>query len=84
MVKMHVLATSLAPLGGIRGARARVGGQDGKLWNGTNGRSGELSHSNDVIGACICSNDVMCVALPIVGAWSMAVFLWQLFEYLLL
>ena len=32
-------------------------GQDGKLWNGTNGRSGELNHSNDVIGACICSND---------------------------
>ena len=23
----------------------------------------------------------MCVALPIVGAWSMAVLLWQLFEY---
>jgi hypothetical protein len=33
-------------------------GQDGKLWNGRNGRSGKLSHSNDVIGACICSNDV--------------------------
>ena len=28
--------------------------QDGKLWNGRNGRSGKLSHSNDVIGACIC------------------------------
>ena len=28
-------------------------GQDGKLWNG---RSGKLSHSNDVIGACLCSN----------------------------
>ena len=27
-------------------------GQDGKLWNGRNGRSGKLSHSNDVIGAC--------------------------------
>ena len=26
-------------------------GQDGKLWNG------KLSHCNDVIGACICSND---------------------------
>ena len=25
-------------------------GQDGKLWNGRNGRSGKLSHSND---ACI-------------------------------
>ena len=49
-----------------------------------NGTSGKLSHSNDVIGACICSNDVKCVALPIVGAWSMAVFLWQVFEYLLL
>ena len=35
-------------------------GQDGKL-NGRNGRSGKLSHSSDVIGACICSNDVnMC------------------------
>ena len=30
-------------------------GQDGKLRNGRNGRSGKLSHSN---GACICSNDV--------------------------
>ena len=28
-------------------------GQDGKLWNGRNGRSGKLSHSSD---ACICSN----------------------------
>ena len=27
-------------------------GQDGKLWNGWNGRSGKLSHSSDVIGAC--------------------------------
>ena len=26
-------------------------GQDGKLWNGRNGRSGKLSHSSDVIGA---------------------------------
>ena len=51
MVKMHVLAPSLTPRGGIFG-------QDGKLWNGRNGRSGTLSHSNDVIGACICSNDV--------------------------
>ena len=33
-------------------------GQDGKLWNGRNGRSGKLSHSSDVIGACICSNGV--------------------------
>ena len=33
-------------------------GQDCKLWNGRNGRSGKLSHSSDVIGACICSNDV--------------------------
>ena len=33
-------------------------GQDGKLWNGRNGRSGKLSHSNDVVGACICSIDV--------------------------
>ena len=24
-------------------------GQDGKLWNGRNGRSGKLSHSSDVI-----------------------------------
>ena len=35
-------------------------GQDGKLWNGRNGRSGKLSHSNDVIGACISSKK--CVA----------------------
>ena len=27
-----------------------------KLRNGRNGRSGKLSHSSDVIGACICSN----------------------------
>ena len=33
-------------------------GQDGKLWNGRNGRSGKWSHSSGVIGACICSNDV--------------------------
>ena len=32
-------------------------GQDCKLWNGRNVRSGKLSHSNDVMGACICSND---------------------------
>ena len=31
-------------------------GQDGKLWNGRNGRSGKLSHSSVKIGACICSN----------------------------
>ena len=31
-------------------------GQVGKLWNGRNGRSGKMSHSNDVIGAYICSN----------------------------
>ena len=47
-MKMHVLAPSLTPLGGILV----------RLWNGRNGRSGKLSHSNDVIGACICSNDV--------------------------
>ena len=29
--------------------------QNGMLWNDRNGRSGKLSHSNDVIGAC---NDV--------------------------
>ena len=33
-------------------------GQDGKLWNGRNSRSGKLSHSNDVIGAYIYSSDV--------------------------
>ena len=33
-------------------------GEDGKLWNGRNGRSQKLSHSLDVIAACICSNDV--------------------------
>ena len=49
VVKMHALAPSLTP---------RDLGQDGKLWNGRNGRSGKLSHSSDVIGACICSNDV--------------------------
>ena len=31
-------------------------GQDGKLWNARNGRSGKLSHYRDKIGACICSN----------------------------
>ena len=55
-------------------------GQDGKLWNGRNGRRGKLSHSSNEIGACICSNVVLhvyvCVAL---GAWSMPVLLWQLF-----
>ena len=30
-------------------------GQNGKLWNGRKSKSGKLSHSNDVIGACICS-----------------------------
>ena len=29
-------------------------GQDGKLWNSRNGRSGKLNHSNDVVDA---SND---------------------------
>ena len=29
-------------------------GQDGKMWNGRNGRSDKLSHFNDMIGACIC------------------------------
>ena len=48
MVKMRVLPNSLGwDLG-----------QDGTLWNGRNGRSGKLIHSNDVISACICSNDV--------------------------
>ena len=28
-------------------------GQDGKLWNGRDGSSNKLSHSNEVIGACI-------------------------------
>ena len=27
-------------------------GQDGKLWNGRNGKSGKLSHSSDEICAC--------------------------------
>ena len=31
-------------------------GQDGKLWNGRDCRSGKLSHSSDVIDTCICSN----------------------------
>ena len=31
-------------------------GQDGKLWNGSNGRSSKLSYSSDDIVACICSN----------------------------
>ena len=30
--------------------------QDSKLRNGSNGRSGKLSHSCDEICACICSN----------------------------
>ena len=41
-------------------------GQDCKLWNG---RSSELCHSSDVIGACICSNvEHVCVAPPSMGA----------------
>ena len=43
MVKMHALAPSLTP----------HLGQDGKLWNGRNGRSGKLSHSSDVIGVFV-------------------------------
>ena len=35
-----------------------VGSWAGWLWNSRNGRSGKLSHSNDVIGGCLCSNDV--------------------------
>ena len=32
-------------------------GLDGKLWYDRNGRSGKLSHSNEVIDTCTCSND---------------------------
>ena len=49
---MHALAPSLTPRGGILVRMVA------KLWIGRNGRSGKLSHSSDVIGACICSNDV--------------------------
>ena len=31
-------------------------GQDGEFWNGTNGMRGKLSHSSDVIDACICTH----------------------------
>ena len=48
-------------------------------WNGRKGRSDKLRHSNDAIGACICSKHVnACVWLypcSIVGAWSMAMLL---------
>ena len=58
----------------LYGERASSGwdlGQDGKLWNGRNGRSGKLSHSNDMIGACICSNDVnMCGSAYCRGQWQ--------------
>ena len=64
-------------------------GQDGKLRNGRNGRSGKLSHSSDEIGACIkfvlvliCT--YVCVTLPKVGAWSMAVLLRQLLLFIYL
>ena len=33
-------------------------GQDGKLWNRRNGRSGKLSHSDDVMHVVSCFNDV--------------------------
>ena len=33
-------------------------GQDGEFSNGRNGKSGELSHSSDVIDACTCINSV--------------------------
>ena len=33
-------------------------GQDGKLWNRRNGRSGKLSHSDDMMHVVSCSNDV--------------------------
>ena len=58
-------------------------GQNGKWWNGRNGKSGKLSHSNDVIGALFVLMLIykyVC-APPSVGAWSMAALLWQLFEY---
>ena len=40
-----------------------------------------MSHSGDEICACICSTVYVCGAPPTVGAWSMSVLLWQLFEY---
>ena len=52
-------------------------GEDGKLWNGS---SGKLSQSNDVIVLMLICMYVFVVP-PVVGAWSMAVLLWQLFEY---
>ena len=48
-VIMHVLASSLTPRGGILVRMVNCG----MVYR--NGRSGRLSHSNDVIGACICS-----------------------------
>ena len=41
----------------VKMCSARDLGHDGKLKNSRNGRSGTLSHSNDMIGACICSDD---------------------------
>ena len=58
-------------------------GQDGKLWNGRNGRSGKLSHSNDEIGACICFNvdlhvnvcaSAQCCLCMVNGSVTMAAF----------
>ena len=59
-------------------------GQDDKLQNGTNGTIGKLSHSNDVIGACICSNDVnVCSSAHCVCMVNSSVAM-AAFEYLLL
>ena len=57
-------------------------GQDGKLWNGRNGKSGKLGHSSDVIGACFCSNDVNVCGFAqcgcmVNGSVAMAVFLFS-------
>ena len=52
LLKMHALAPSLTPRGGIMVRMVSCG----MVYR--NGRSGKLSHSSDVIGACICSNDV--------------------------
>ena len=51
-MNMHVLAPSLTPRGGILVRMVSCGmvGMAGVVY--------KLSHSNDVFGACICSNDV--------------------------
>ena len=67
---IHILAPRLIP--------------QGELWNGRNGRSGKLRHSSDVIGECYYLHVNVCGSAHSCGwVWSMAMLLWQLFQYYL-